>query len=418
MKVLWSFLFRFPKNIPPCISLLLCCFLLAQPVYAQSKSDLEKKRARLLKEISETNKQLKQTSANKNKSQSEINALSKKIKARQELIGVMNREINGLNSQITQVGSDIGSLEREMTMLKNSYTEMLKFAQRNQNSYQMMMFIFASSSFNQAMKRMKYLHQISESRRTKATKIAETQSLLNQKKIELESNRSQKTNLRNDEESHKRVLDKEKKSQQVLLGRLQQNEKSLKKKLQEKQAAKAKLDKAIEAIVRKEIEAARKKAEAAGKKNVTNKNVFTLTPEARELSNSFAANKGRLPWPLESGKISQRFGTRPHPELKGVSITNNGIDLIAPTGSKARSVFNGEVTGVTSVAGNNVVIIRHGEYLSVYYNLDNVSVTKGQKISTKQSIGSILDNDQQQAELHLEIWKGFEKLDPGTWLAK
>lgn len=379
---------------------------------------MEKKRAQLLKEINETNKLLKQTSANKNKSQTEINALNRKIKSRQELILVMNKEIGSINNQINTVGDEISSLEKQLNMHKNSYAEMVKFAQRNQNNYKMIMFVFASSNFNQAFKRMKYLHQISESRRDKAEKIEETQKQLEWKKEELEKNKTQKTRLRNSEESHKQTLDKEKKSQQVLLGRLQQNEKSLRKKLQDKQAAKARLDKAIEAIVRKEIEAARKKAEAAGKKNVTNSNVFALTPEARELSNSFASNKGKLPWPISSGRISQRFGTRPHPELKGVNITNNGIDMEAPAGSAARAVFNGEVSGVASVAGNNVVIIRHGEYLSVYYNLDNVSVSKGQKITTKQNIGTILSNDNNKAELHLEIWKGFEKLDPSPWLAK
>jgi septal ring factor EnvC (AmiA/AmiB activator) len=194
----------------------------------------------------------------------------------------------------------------------------------------------------------------------------------------------------------------------------------LRKQLEEKQRAKKKLDKAIDDLIRKEIAAAKKKATASGKKNVTSSNVFSLTPEAQKLSSNFAGNKGKLPWPVEQGNISERFGEHPHAELKGIMVKNNGVDIRSVPGTSARSVFDGEVSGVINIPGSNsAVIIRHGEYLSVYSNLSSVSVKKGDKVTTRQKIGQVYyDKDEGYSEIHLEIWKGTTKLDPALWLAR
>jgi septal ring factor EnvC (AmiA/AmiB activator) len=201
---------------------------------------------------------------------------------------------------------------------------------------------------------------------------------------------------------------------------LTQREKKLRKDLAEKQIAKQKLDRAIENIIRKEIEAARKKATAAGKKNITNTNVFNLTPESQKLSNSFSGNHGNLPWPVESGTITETFGEHPHKELKGIMIKNNGVDIQTAKNSNARSVFDGTVSGVVNIPGSGkAVIIRHGEYLTVYSNLDNVSVKTGDKVTTKQRIGTVGQSSEgDRGEIHLEIWKGVNKLDPQGWIAR
>jgi murein DD-endopeptidase MepM/ murein hydrolase activator NlpD len=148
--------------------------------------------------------------------------------------------------------------------------------------------------------------------------------------------------------------------------------------------------------------------------------VFKLTPEAKKLSAGFANNKGKLPWPVASGKIISSFGDHPHPELKGIIIHNNGVDIRTSRSSEARSIFSGEVSGVINIPGaNSAVIIRHGEYLSVYSNLEAIYVKKGDKVSTKQSIGRVYnDPDSKAGEVHLEIWKGTSKLDPAKWLAR
>ena len=387
---------------------------------AQTKKELEKRKQQLQKEIDETNKELKATSKSKSLTASQVNALKKKIRLRQELIGTINGELDGLTNQISTTTSEIGTLEQKMTRLKDEYANMILFAQRNQGSYQRLMYVFASSDFNQAYKRLKYLQQYSENRKKQAAMIESTQNQLQSKKQTLEIQKVEKTSLRNSELKQKQNLEADKKQQDRLLVNLQDREKKLKKQLAEKQKAKRKLDKAIDDLIRKEIASAKKKATASGKKNVTSENVFSLTPEAQKLSSSFAGNKGKLPWPVEKGSISSSFGEHPHPELKGIVVKNNGIDIRSAANSSARSIFDGEVTGVITIPGaNSAVIIRHGEYLSVYSNLSSVYVKKGDKVTTRQKIGNVYtDTEESVTELHLEIWKGTSKLDPAGWLAR
>ncbi|MBK7971438.1 MAG: peptidoglycan DD-metalloendopeptidase family protein [Bacteroidetes bacterium] len=399
--------------------LLLWLLLLTIPAIPQSKKELERKKQQLQKEIDQTNRELNATAKSKKLTASQVDALKKKIKLRQQLIGTINSELDGLSSQITTTSGEITSLEHKMEQLRNEYANMVRFAQRNQGSYQRLMFIFASDDFNQAFKRLKYLQQYSDSRKRQAALIDSTQSHLSNRKSELEAKKNEKTSLRNQELQQKQELEKDKKEQDKVLANLQDREKKLKKQLAEKQKAKQRLDRAIDNLIRKEIEAAKKKATASGKKNVTNANVFSLTPESQKLSNSFAGNKGKSPWPVEKGNISSSFGEHPHPELKGIVVKNNGIDIRSTPNSQARSVFDGEVSGVITIPGSNsAVIIRHGEYLSVYSNLESVFVKKGDKVTTRQKIGQVYtDQAEGTTELHLEIWKGTTKLNPAPWLA-
>ena len=394
--------------------------LLCNPVFSQTKKELEKKKQQLQREIEETNKQLQATSKSKKLTASQVDALKKKIRLRQELIGTINGELDALSNEIVSTSGEITSLENKMNQLKDEYSNMIRFAQRNQGSYQRMMFVFASEDFNQAYKRLKYLQQYSEDRKRQAALIDSTQKQLSSKKQELEVKKDEKTSLRNAELKQKKDLEIDKKEQDKVLANLQDREKKLKKQLEEKQRAKRRLDKALDDLVRKEIENAKKKATASGKKNVTSSNVFSLTPEAQKLSSNFAGNKGKLPWPVEKGRITSSFGEHPHPELKGIMVKNNGVDIQSAPNSQARSVFDGEVTGVITIPGaNSAVIIRHGEYLSVYSNLESVFVKKGDKVTTRQKIGKVYsDTEESITEIHLEIWKGTIKLDPAGWLAR
>lgn len=396
--------------------------LLLLPIFfsaAQSKKELQQKRDKLQKEIEAANKQLQVLSKNKTATLAQLDALKKKINLRKELIGTINSEISSIGNEIVKTGTEIHSLEEQMTKLKNDYAEMIRFAQKNQDRYQRLMFIFASADFNQAYKRIKYLQQINEFRRGQAALIDSTQNNLTHKKSELEVKKNEKTQLRNNEVREKKNLDKEKQEQDKMMVKLQGREKQLRKEVAEKQKAKQKLERALENLVRKEIEAARKKAVASGKKNVTSSNVFSLTPEAQQLSSSFAGNKGSLPWPVESGRISELFGEHAHPVLKGVKIKNDGVDIETLKGSGVRTVFRGEVTGMVEISGYTAVIVRHGEYLSVYSNLAQVFVKKGEQVTTKQKIGSVGQNDEgDKGEINLQIWKGFNKLNPQLWLAR
>ncbi len=385
---------------------------------SQSRKELEQRKQKLQREIDDTNKQLTETAKNKKLTAAQVDALRKKIRLRQELINTINNEMESLNREINTTSGEIKTLEGRMTQLKSEYANMVRFAQRNKSSYQRMMFVFASEDFNQAYKRLRYLQQYSEHRRHQAGLIDSTKLQLDVKRQQLEVQRSQKAVLKESEQKQKNILEQDKREQDRNLANLQDREKKLKKQLADKQRAKRKLDNAIDALVRKEIDAAKKKATAEGKKNVTSSNVFTLTPEAAKLSSGFATNKGKLPWPVEKGRISGRFGDHPHPELKGIMIKNNGVDIRTSPGSSARAIFDGEVSGVINIPGSqSAVIVRHGEYLTVYSNLQSVFVKKGDKVKTMQSIGKVFtDPDENTAEVHLEVWKGTTKLDPALWL--
>lgn len=385
-----------------------------------SKKELERKKEKLQKEIDFTNNQLKIVSKNKNATKEQLEALQKKIKLREQLIGTINGEISSLGGQIETTNKEITNLEDKMKRLKAAYAEMVRYAYRNRNIYQRLMFIFAAADFNQAYKRISWLQQYSKHRMQQAAEITGTETELTGKKQDLEAKKNQKTNLKISEQNNKATLEKEKVEQDQVMKNLTKREQKLKKDLAEKQAAKQKLDRAIESLIKKEIEAAKKKAVAAGKKNVTNANVFTSTPEAAKLSSGFSNNKGILPWPVEQGAITGTFGNHPHKELKGIMVNNNGVDIQSAKGTSARAIFDGTVSGVISIPGSNkAVIIRHGEYLTVYSNLTDVAVKTGDKVTTKQRIGNIgNDEDNQKAEVHLEIWKNTTKLNPQLWLKR
>jgi septal ring factor EnvC (AmiA/AmiB activator) len=400
--------------------LFLCFMFLFCDLSAQSKKELQLKRDRLQQEIDLANKQLDLLSKSKTATLSQLETLKKKITLRQQLIGTINSEIGSIGNEIQKTGVEIFSLESQMQKLKDDYAKLIVFAYNSHDRHERLMYIFASKDFNQAYKRIKYLQEINNFRREQAATIDSTQQRLSQKKSDLETQKNEKLQLRNSELQEKKNLDNEKREQDKMMVKIQESEKKLRKDLAEKQKAKEKLEKNIEALIRKEIEAAKKKAVASGKKNVTSKNVFSLTPEAQKLSNNFSGNKGSLPWPVESGTISSSFGEHPHPTLKGVMVKNDGVDIESQKGSFARSVFQGEVSGTIEIPGSgSAVIIRHGEYISVYSNLKEIFVKKGDLITTKQKIGIIADNDEgTQSEINLQIWKGFSKLDPEGWLAR
>lgn len=414
-----SFLSAYRAVIRISVKLLLPAFLFLHSASAQTKRELEQRKEKLQKEINEANKELTRLTQSKTATLAQIETLKRKIRARTDLINTISSEINLLDKEIDNTGQNISALEQQMKKLKEDYASMIMYAQRNNNRYLRLHFVLAASDFNQAYKRMAFLQQINQYRRQQADIIDSTQAELNRKKTSLESKRAEKNKLRTSELKQKAQLDTEKKQQDKLVGTIQEREKKLRAELAEKQKAKQKLERAIENIIRKEIAAAQKKAAAtAGSKKVTAENAFTLTPEAQKLSNTFAGSRGSLPWPVEKGTISSRFGNHAHPELKGVVVNNDGIDIKTEKGSLTRSVFNGEVTGIVDIPGSgSAIIIRHGEYLTVYSNLQIVNVKKGDKIATRQTIGRAGSGDDQSAMINFQIWKGFTKLNPEQWLA-
>ena len=398
---------------------------------AQSKKELQNKKAQLQKDIEYTNKLLSQTKKNKSASLNQLVTLNKKISKRSELINTISTEINTVDKEIGSVASSIETLNDQLFALKKQYTSMLYYAYKNQNSYSRMMFIFSAEDFNQAWKRMKYMRMLSDYRVQQRNMIVQVQDSLNGKKRVLQVVKQDKSSLLTAQEQQKQKLDKEKKEQVQTLNSLTGKEKKYRADLRAKQKQEQILANKIENIIRKEIEiaqeAARKKAASTTTASTSKKKIETIsstsalasTPEALRLSNDFESNKGRLPWPVEQGFISSSFGKHTHPLWRDVVVNNNGIDINSSKGAKARAVFEGTVLRVIMVVDKYAVLVQHGEYFTLYSNLQEVFVKSGDNILSKQILGLVQTNeDDGKTEVHLEIWKGSNKMDPETWLAR
>lgn len=402
-----------------------------------SKSDLEQKKKKLLREISETNQLIDETRKNKKLSISQLKILNKRIEDRKKLIGVMQSEVTILNTTIFSNERKIGELSSDLSRLKQNYARMVKLAYMNKNQQSTLMLIFSSKDFQQAYKRIYYLKSYGVYRRSQAELIKESQVELNIKSTVLKQNLSTKKVLLGNEVVQKIELNKEKVEQEQTLTQLQKKEKILKKDLEKKVLASKKLDKEIQRIIEREIEKERLLALAKTKKEkkpVTEKPInpgisepkpvavteLKVTPETKLLSGKFESNKGRLPWPVDKGIITESFGMHPHPVLKNITTYNNGIDITTSSNATVKSIYDGEVSGVISIPGANMaVIVKHGEYLSVYSNLATVNVSKGQQVKAGNGLGvAAKDGADGKTEAHLEIWKGRTKLNPSEWIAR
>ncbi len=422
----------------------------------QNKKELENKKSKLKAEINTINELLHETKTSKKLSMNQVAMLNTKLKVREELISTISSEIRLINNQINSNQKEVTDLNANLTKLKTEYARMIYYGYRNKDSYNKLMFIFAAGDFNQAFQRLKYIQQYNEYRKKQAEAITKTQIQISEKITELESKKNEKKQLLTGEEQEKLNLAKEKTEQEGVLVQLQDKEKQLKDELDQKKRDSEALNAAIKKLIQDEIrkqqeaekarlaEVKRKKDEKEKAKNAKNpKNpktttnpktdvavkddpkstenkpvVLELTKEAEELSADFASNKGKLPWPVTKGVITDGFGPHEHPSIKGFIVDNKGVDISTTKGAPCRALFGGEVTGVVNVPGSGrVVIIRHGEYLSVYTNLEEVTVKTGDKITSKQTIGSVsFNDDEDKTVMNLQIWKGQKILNPEDWL--
>jgi len=401
------------------IVLLIFALLATNSLYSQAKKEkLEEEKERIEKEIQFTNKLLSETKRSKKNSLNQLIILSKKISNREKLVYTINREMSNLENKITSNETEIRVLTKDLKKLKTEYAKMIYYAFKNRNAYNRIMFVFASEDFNQAFQRLKYFQQYSAYRRMQAKLIENTQSELNNKTIKLENQKSKKTSLLKEKAGEIKQLNREKEEQNFTIRKLSTKEKELRSTLKKKRKEAVKLEKSIKNIINAEIKAA---AERARKANETKKSkIIDLTSEEFELTNSFVENKGKLPWPSEKGIVSGTFGEHKHPVLRKVKIKNNGIDVLTKKGEMVRAVFNGTVISVRAISNTNTaIIIRHGEYFTVYSNLDKVFVKRGDKVQIKQEIGTVFTNpSDSKTELHFEIWKGRSLLNPIYWVVK
>lgn len=423
------------------IILIISIIVLPFNLYSQDRNKLEKEKIKLEKEIASMNKILNETKKTKKMSTSELRVLEKKIAQRKKLIKNINSQMGMLNNEIKSTQQSIGELCKEIAVLKESYAQMLRYAQKNKTNTDKLLFIFSSKDYKEAYQRYIFFRQFGDLQKEKLAQIQSKTNELSKRTNELELKRNNQEKLLQQELKNSNALDKEKKEKQKTVNQLQKKEKLLAKNLQDKQKQVKKLqqqiDNAIAAEVKKQQELAAKKKkqmeakstsgnskevaankaaiETAKKKNYT----IATTPEEVALSSSFEANKGKLPWPTSQGVIVSQYGVHKHPEVKGAVIENKGIDIRTTKGSSVRSIFKGEVSRIAKGPnGLLVVIIRHGEYMSVYANLKSVSVKNGQKVDTKQTIGIVSTNEDGVSEYKFQIFKGTHHLNPSIWLSK
>jgi septal ring factor EnvC (AmiA/AmiB activator) len=389
-----------------------------------SKDKLQNTKAQLEEEIRYTSKLLEETHQSKQNSLNKVILLNKQIEKRQSLINAISGEVDQIQSQMEGQRTQISSLSVELQKMKNEYARMIYYAYKNLNAYNRLLFIFSAEDFNQAYRRLLYYQQYSAYRRTQAELIRDAQMNIDRKQKELEETRKDKLDLARSEESQKGQLTPEMQEKDKSVQELSKKEKELEASLRKKQKAAEDLEQEINKLIATEIRAAADRAKKTGNNNPKTKmkaaaTEIMLTNDEQVLSSSFASNKGKLPWPSEHGVITSSFGEHPHPVLKYVKVKNNGIDISTEKGASVRTVFNGKVSRVMSFPNlNKVVIIRHGEYLTVYSNLEEVNVKDGQTVTTKQVIGKIHTNpDDSRTDLHFEIWLGKTTQDPQQWLS-
>lgn len=381
---------------------------------AQTKADLEKKKKKTINEINYTNKLLEETRKNQKESENNLALLGSQISSRKELISDINNEIAFVSERIKETESIIAMMTEDLENLKLSYARMLQIAWKNRNKNNEIMFLLSSKDFNQSYLRLKYMQQMADYRKRQLIAINAIKAFLERQKEKLVAQKDEHQKLLDEEKVEAKNLENARRQQESTLAKLKGKEADLKKQLAEKNKQKQQLQAAIEKLIAEEV----KKSSASKGKANTGK--YELTPEEKIVSDNFGSNVGKLPWPVQRGVIVSRFGKQPHPVISGVEIDNKGIDISTTTGSDARAVFDGEVRKVFSIPGTqNAVIIRHGEYLSVYTHIDKVYVSVGDKVKAKQAIGKIYTDDaENKTVLHLEIWKGSATLNPANWLAK
>ncbi len=424
-------------------------FLLTFSCYAQpgDKKTLQSKYDKLQDEIKDAEDLLTSTKKNKENSLSELKLLNRKIDVREEVIHNISQQVSGVNKQLTQTNTAINAMQSDMEELKKQYAQMVYYTYLNDEDNEPLHFIFSAKSINDAFQRVQYIRSFHTFRKEQIVAIEGISDQLKNKLSLIESDKEEKQSLLSKEEQEKKKLDEEKFKKDKTLKTLQSKEKDLKKQIDKKKNDAKVLNKKIQSVIAEEIRKEKEKAaaaEAARLKALEKKTTTTtaetkttaatetkaaaevkkenlgLTPEMQLISKNFIGNKGKLPWPVERGTITERFGKHSHPVLKEVIIENNGIDISTAEGAAVRSIFDGEVVNIIfNPSFQKGVIIKHGEYYSVYTNLTDVIVKAGDKITTKQKIGTAWEDPEEgKTEVHLEIWKNTVILDPALWISK
>ena len=422
----------------------------------QTKEELQLQKVLLQDQIDLANTLLKKTQNNRNASITELQTLNQKIDSREKLVVNMSRQIRGIDREAAAKEGEIQTLEIRIDSLKSDYAKLIQLAQYNLQPTDQVMFILSSNSFAQAAKRLQYFKDMTRYREQQVRQIHVAQENLAREKKALIAKKIEKTAIQQAQKEAKIALLADAQDQQKTLATLQSRESDLKKDINKKQREAQQLEKQIKRIIAEEMRKAKERAERSalemeakelglirGKdfsSRTSNKAItqlidkarkakgmdtrddgpaFAMTPEARALANNFASNKGALPWPVERGIITGKFGKHPHPVVKGIIVDNPHIEITTEDNAIVRASFEGEVSSVVPIPGANVmVLIRHGNYFTVYSNLVTVQVKAGDTISLKQPIGTAFTDEEGKTMVQFGLWRDASIQDPYPWLAQ
>ncbi|WP_394760272.1 murein hydrolase activator EnvC family protein [Flavobacterium sp.] len=374
---------------------------------------LEEQKERLQQEIRAQEKLLQ---SQKTKEKSVVKVVvqqTAKINLQQKLINTTAKQAKVLGNSMYINQVNVNKLNKDLKILKEDYSKMIVKSYKSRSEQSKAMFLLSSENFLQAYKRAQYMKQYSSFRKLQGEEIKVKTIELERYNNKLLNQKQEKVKLIAESEKEKQVLEKDKQEQQRLLYSIKKDKSKIIADIKKKQKESRAIEKQIDRLIRESIAAANKKAG-----NTTNTTTFVLTPEAKELANDFKTNRGRLPWPVEKGLLTKKFGRQPHPLEPSIMIESSGIEISSERGAKARSVFAGEVSDVQQAAnGSATIVLRHGDYITTYSNIGKVYVRKGDKVSTKQALGEVFFNTfTNKAILKFLIFQNTTKLNPQSWI--
>ena len=391
-----------------------------QAASAQSKKQLENDKAKVEQEIKKLNNDLAKAKKNSKAGQQQLRLLEKKIAERTKLINNLDGQLNLLNIRMSQTEDSIALMRGQVDSMKLEYGKVVRTLYRERGNLDRLALVLDTKSYNYAYLRTKYFRDYSRYRRRQAMFIRQKEQELSDAGVELKRQQREQQGLLEQHRRQKAELDHEQKAQQKSLKDSKQQEKDLQSKIARKEKQKRELQQQIQRIINEEIAKARasqKKDVATGSKGKSVSGTTTPAPSTAEvaLSNDFASNKGRLPWPVSYTKVAREYGRYTH--ASGGQNMNNGIDLVCNGGAAVKSVFNGTVSRVfTCPNGTKGIIVRHGDYMTVYANMGTVAVSEGKKVTTGQNLGTVYTNSDGTAEFSFQLWKSTSSQNPRTWL--
>lgn len=419
---------------------------LAIPLSAQSNKlirELEGKRGDLQKQIAETESILQNTKKDVGSQLNGLAALTGQIEERKRYILAINNDVETIERELVSLNRQLNSLEKDLKEKKKKYEASVQYLYKNKSIEEKLMFIFSAKNLGQTYRRMRYVREYATYQRLQGEEILKKQEQIRKKKAERQQVKAAKEGLLKERENEKAKLEAQEKEKRTLVANLQKKQKGLQSEVNKKRREANQLNARIDRLIAEEIERARKRAAeearreaAARKKADTNGkgasktgtaakpkseplDAFTMSKADRELSGSFVANRGKLPMPISGPYIiTSRYGQYSVEGLRNVKLDNKGIDIQGKPGAQARAIFDGKVAAVFQLNGLFNVLIRHGNYISVYCNLSSASVKSGDTVSTKQSIGQIFSDgaDNGRTVLHFQLRREKEKLNPEPWL--